>query len=273
MSSASARVGADAHRDELADLAHLVAARATDWSEGLKPFRAETARIGFTPCEILAVNHTRSSSPAACAMPLMRACATGERTNATSSMPGRRMFATNSPRPRRKRASSLRGRRAPTPFWRSRRFARAAAGSRRRRRSARRRAGRSAGAACARCCSLVPSLSRSVQRPRSSCSTRDVGRDAGLQRADLVLHADHLRRVGGHHGHDLLERQAERQHRGHRRDEREARLAEEHVLLVRMLVRRARCGFGHARVVAVHVGAQRVRHDAGVERDARHLDS
>ena len=40
------------------------------------------------------------------------------------------------------------------------------------------------------------------------------------------------------------------------------------VLVVGMLARRSRRR-RHARVVAVHVGAQRVRHDAGVERQFR----
>src|SRR5438270_6030929 len=45
----------------------------------------------------------------------MRPWAIGLRTNATSCMPGNLMSPTNSPRPRRKRSSSLRGSRAPTP--------------------------------------------------------------------------------------------------------------------------------------------------------------
>ena len=47
-------------------------------------------------------------------------------------------------------------------------------------------------------------------------------------------------------------------------------MAEEHVFLVRVLVRRAP-GFRNARVVAVHVCAERVGNHAGVERDTRHL--
>ena len=46
----------------------------------------------------------------------MRACATGLRTKATSSMPASRMSPTYSPRPRMKRSSSLRRRRAPMPW-------------------------------------------------------------------------------------------------------------------------------------------------------------
>src|SRR4051812_6839906 len=48
-------------------------------------------------------------------MALIRACATGLRTKATSCNPARRISATNCPRPRIRRSSSLRGSRAPTP--------------------------------------------------------------------------------------------------------------------------------------------------------------
>ena len=180
-----------------------------------------------------------------------------------------RMLATYSPRPAGSARSSLRGSRAPTPVRAVTPLPRAAAGSRRPRRGARPGAGRNAARSMRSVTTCVPSLSRRAQRPRSSCSTLTSAAAPGLRRADLALHAEHLRRVGGDHRHDRFERQAEREHRGHRRDEREARLAEEHVLLVGVLVGRAG-GRRHAGVVAVHVGAERVGHDAGVERDARH---
>ena len=49
---------------------------------------------------------------------LIRACASGLRTKATSCRPAIRISATYWPRPRMKRSSSLRGRRAPTPCLR-----------------------------------------------------------------------------------------------------------------------------------------------------------
>ena len=48
--------------------------------------------------------------------------------------------------------------------------------------------------------------------------------------------------------------------------------AKNHVLLVGMRLGVPR-GFGTRGVVAVHVGAQRVGHDAGVEHEARHLEA
>src|SRR6185369_4973481 len=48
-------------------------------------------------------------------MARISACARGLRTKATSCSPARRISATNWPRPRISRSSSLRGRRAPTP--------------------------------------------------------------------------------------------------------------------------------------------------------------
>ena len=140
------------------------------------------------------------------------------------------------------------------------------AGCWRRRRSACLRAGRTAVAADA------------PPRPGSSrCRAGGIGRAGrraprrrpstpGLQRADLVRHADHRRGVGGHHRHHLLQRQAERQHRAHRLRQAELRLAGKRMRLVVGMLRRRAGRRRHIGVVAMHVGAERVGHDAGVER-------
>ena len=102
---------------------------------------------------------------------------------------------------------------------------------------------------------------------------RYVGLDAGTQAADLVRHAEHVGAMGGHHRHDLFQAEAERQHAGHRRGQREVVVAGEHMhlFLVGMRLRRA-ARLGNRRVVAMHVGAQRVRHDAGLEHQPRDLE-
>ena len=114
MSSASARVGATHIATSSPTWRTLSFAR-TCCGADLKPFNAELATIGLTPARSSIVK-TACSWPAGLRTARMRACAIGERTNATSSIPTMRMLPTYSPRPRRKRSSSLRRSRAPTPL-------------------------------------------------------------------------------------------------------------------------------------------------------------
>src|SRR4051794_9697825 len=71
-------------------------------------------RIGLTRGRSAAVK-TRLRASGGTAIDLIRACACGLRTNATSIVPGSLMSGTNWPRPCRCRASSLRNNDAPTP--------------------------------------------------------------------------------------------------------------------------------------------------------------
>src|SRR5436190_11600652 len=113
MSSASARVGAT-HMATSSPTWRTLPVASTGCSEILNPGNPETARIGLTPSRSAAVK-TLSLYCGGIDMPRIQACASGLRTNATSCRPARRMSATNSPRPRIKRSSSLRRWRAPTP--------------------------------------------------------------------------------------------------------------------------------------------------------------
>jgi hypothetical protein len=72
---------------------------------------------------------------------------------------------------------------------------------------------------------FVPSLSFKIQRPRVVRQHRNVGDAAHPQAAQFILHADHARRVAGHHGHDPFQGQTQRQHAGHGRNQAEARFA------------------------------------------------
>ena len=99
MSSASARVSATQAAIASPTWRTLFRAR-QGCSEGLKPGRLETARIGFTPARSAAVNTASRHFPGIWMSP-MRAWASGLRRNATSFMPGSLMSATNWPRPRR----------------------------------------------------------------------------------------------------------------------------------------------------------------------------
>ena len=150
MSSACARVGAT--QAAISSPTWRTLPRASGhWSEGLKPLSDDTARIGLTPARSSIVN-TAASRPAGFSIPLSLPCAIGERANATSHMPAKRMSPTNWPRPVIRRPSSLRSTDAPTPcgaalpamcltsLW----FTplAPAAGSARRHRGARRRANR-----------------------------------------------------------------------------------------------------------------------------------
>ena len=103
----------NAHGDELADIADLVGcerrlignletAQTRDRADRLDAVEIAGRENG-------ALVHVRD------AIPRMRACASGLRTKATSFMPAKRRSATNWPRPRISRSSSLRRRRAPTP--------------------------------------------------------------------------------------------------------------------------------------------------------------
>src|SRR5882672_1602103 len=113
MSSASARVGAT-HIATSSPTCRTLPVASTGCSETLKPGSADTARIGLTPTRSAAVKTLARYRSGTC-IPRIRACAKGLRTNATSWSPARRMSATNRPRPRIRRSSSLRGSRAPTP--------------------------------------------------------------------------------------------------------------------------------------------------------------
>jgi hypothetical protein len=73
----------------------------------------------------------------------------------------------------------------------------------------------------------------------------------------------------GHHRHDLLDRQPEREHRAHRLGQAEFRLACERIGFVVVMLGRRAGRRRHVGVVAVHVGPERVGYDAGVERLAR----
>jgi len=64
------------------------------WSEALKPSICVTATMGFSVGKSRAVNTFAGAS-----MLLMRPCATGLRTKATSTIAGRAMSATNCPAP------------------------------------------------------------------------------------------------------------------------------------------------------------------------------
>jgi hypothetical protein len=99
MSSAWARVGAT-HMAMVSPTWRTLPRASGHWSEALKPANAEMARIGLTPARSSIVN-TAPSWPGGLVIGPSRPCATGERTKATSSMPGRRMSPTNWPRPAR----------------------------------------------------------------------------------------------------------------------------------------------------------------------------
>src|SRR5208282_17277 len=114
MSSAAARVSAT-HMATSSPTWRTLSVASAGWSETLKPGKPETARIGLTPAMSAAVK-TASRIASGTSIALMRAWASGLRTKATSRMPASRMSATYCPRPVRKRSSSLRSRRAPTPF-------------------------------------------------------------------------------------------------------------------------------------------------------------
>ena len=104
----------DAHGDQLADVAHLLGRerRLLRHLEAAQPrYRADrldARQVGCGEHRAALAGRDRRS-------PRMRACASGLRTKATSRMPASRMSATNCPRPRISRSSSLRRRRAPTP--------------------------------------------------------------------------------------------------------------------------------------------------------------
>ena len=76
--------------------------------EDLKPGSAVSARIGGNARQILGDEDAVAELGRDAASPLMRACASGLRRNATSCMPGSLMSPTYWPRPRMKRSSSLR---------------------------------------------------------------------------------------------------------------------------------------------------------------------
>ena len=104
----------DAGGDRLADEPHLVRWRAADTPTTLKPAPAGSRASRSGAAGPSAVN-TWPVASGGTVMPLMRACACGLRTNATSCVSGSFTSATNWPRPFRWRASSLRSSDAPTP--------------------------------------------------------------------------------------------------------------------------------------------------------------
>ena len=114
-SSASARVGA-MHRAIGSPTYRTLPEARTGCTDDLKPGKAVSARIGATPARSSAMK-TRSRRSGGMRIASMRACASGLRRNAASCMPAKRMSPTYSPRPRMKRSSSLRRRRAPMPCW------------------------------------------------------------------------------------------------------------------------------------------------------------
>ena len=104
-----------AHRDELADLAHLVA-RKRRLLGGLEAGKSGDRDDRFHAVEIGGGENLVAIGLRGYGSPPIFAWASGERTKATSFMPGRRMSPTYWPRPRRKRSSSLRSSEAPTPW-------------------------------------------------------------------------------------------------------------------------------------------------------------
>ena len=76
----------------------------------------------------------------------------------------------------------------------------------------------------------VPSLSSSRKRPRSSCRTLISASRPRPQRADLAFHPQHRRAMRADHRHHLFQGQAQRQHAGHRRGQREVLPAGEQMI-------------------------------------------
>ena len=103
----------------------------------------------------------------------------------------------------------------------------------------------------------VRSLSRRMKRPRSSDSTEMSASKPGVERTKPIGKPDHLRRMRGHHRHNVFQRNAERQHRTHRLRQGETCLTVERMVLVVVVLCRRAAGGRHFGVVAVHVGAER----------------
>lgn len=97
-SSASARLGAT-HMAIISPTWRTLPWASGGCSEGLKPGKVVTARIGSTPSRSFAVK-TRSRMASGIETARMRPWAMGLRTKATSCMPASRTSATNWPRPR-----------------------------------------------------------------------------------------------------------------------------------------------------------------------------